>query len=75
MPPSPKADRLCAGLCKFFLFLGIFSRIFIYAGGADLWLEEALLWEKFKPLIGGFSISEYALRLFPLLAGIATLGL
>ncbi|MDR2999733.1 MAG: hypothetical protein LBU89_00595 [Fibromonadaceae bacterium] len=75
MTPALKADKFCTGLCKFFLLLGIFSRIFIYASGTDLWLEEALLWEKFKPLIGSFNISEYALRLFPLLTGIATLCL
>ncbi len=73
MPLSNKADKFCAGLCWFFMALGAFSRLFIYAKGQDLWLDEALLWEWLKPLIGGFSISEFALRFLPLLAGIATL--
>jgi hypothetical protein len=73
MIATSKADKFCAGLCYFFLFLGIFSRVFIYAKGENLWVEEALLWDKLKPLIGG--CSEFALRFFPLLAGIATLFL
>jgi hypothetical protein len=73
MPSSPKTEKICIGFCVFFLILGEVSRILLYANGQDLWLEEALLWEAFKPLIGGLSISELALRFLPLLAGIATL--
>jgi hypothetical protein len=67
------SDKFCYGLCWFFLALGVFSRIFIYAKGQDLWLDEALLWEDLKPLIGSFCLSEFALRFLPLLAGTGTL--
>jgi len=73
MPVSPKAQKIYAVFCGFFLLLGVISRILIYAKGQDLLLSEALFWENMKPLIAGFSISELGLRLFPLLAGIATL--
>jgi len=73
MLSSSKAEKICTGFCSFFLALGMISRVLIYAKGGDLWLEEALFWETFKPQIGGFSVSEQALRFLPLLAGIATL--
>ncbi len=73
MPLSIKAEKICTGFCVFFLILGEISRILLYSKGQDLWLEEAMFWEIFKPLIGGFSVSELALRFLPLLAGIATL--
>jgi hypothetical protein len=71
MPASFKADKFCSGLSVFFLLLGVFSRIFIYAKGQDLWLDEALLLEK----IGGSDYSEFTLRFLPLLAGMAALFL
>ncbi len=73
MPPFSKAKKIHTGFCLFFLALGMISRVLIYAKGENLWLEETLFWETFKSQIGGFSISEYALRFLPLLAGIATL--
>jgi hypothetical protein len=73
MPSSAKADKFCTGLCVFFMVLGAFSRVFIYAKGQNLWFDEAKLWESIKPFIGNFECSEFALRFLPLLAGIATI--
>ena len=73
MQDPDKAEKICTVFSAFFLCLGMVSRTVIYAKGRDLWLEEAMLWDSLKPLIGGFEISELALRFLPLLAGIATL--
>jgi len=73
MQDPDKAEKICTVFSVFFLCLGMVSRAVIYAKGRDLWLEEAVLWDSLEPLIGGFEISELALRFLPLLAGIATL--
>ncbi|MCL2283950.1 MAG: hypothetical protein FWC26_11605 [Fibromonadales bacterium] len=73
MPNFAKTEKTCAVFSMIFLCIGMVFRTIIYAKGQDLWLEEALLWERLKPLIGGYDISELALRFLPLLAGIATL--